>query len=571
MNTGRHLHAIARSLLPALLLAACNLRGQPASPPISPPAATSPAVTSPAAVEHRIGIRLVDGAGEFYDRVTGAKFTPRGMNYIHLAEQPTDDGGRTVYHSLFDPGRYEPALVGEALEKMKEAGYNTVRVFMSQNTIDAPDGGLSDEYLANMADFITQAQANGLFVMPTIDWSPGGRYGQLLLTTCCEQFNMNNAQYLPSGGVRANAAFFQDLVRGLVDQGAPLEAVLSFELRNEMYFDTDFAPFTLTSGSVTTANGKSYDMGSASDRELMVDESTVTFINTVRTAILEADPTALVSVGFFVPSGPNPARIGDARLVSTYPAIWQSEADFIDLHPYPGGELTLQKYVENFEMEGMQEKPILMGEFGVNRGDVPSLSRAAQMAVDWQVESCAYGFDGWLFWTWDTDEQPEFYNAVQDEALIGRNLSPALRPDPCSREGATESEVNLALGKSVTATHSNQSPAENAVDGTGAAWGAGAPPPQWITIDLGATYAVSAIRLSVGQYPNGGTTHEVWVGDRWDGLQKVHVFDGVTSDGELLVFAPDAPLEDVRFVRIVTTHSPSWVAWKEIEVIQAAQ
>jgi len=157
MNTGRHLHAIARSLLPALLLAACNLRGQPASPPISPPAATSPAVTSPAAVEHRIGIRLVDGAGEFYDRVTGAKFTPRGMNYIHLAEQPTDDGGRTVYHSLFDPGRYEPALVGEALEKMKEAGYNTVRVFMSQNTIDAPDGGLSDEYLANMADFITQA------------------------------------------------------------------------------------------------------------------------------------------------------------------------------------------------------------------------------------------------------------------------------------------------------------------------------------------------------------------------------------------------------------------------------
>jgi hypothetical protein len=55
----------------------------------------------------------------------------------------------------------------------------------------------------------------------------------------------------------------------------------------------------------------------------------------VRTGILQLDPTALVSVGFFQPQTPNPTRVGDARLVVTAPAIWNSQADFIDLHAYP--------------------------------------------------------------------------------------------------------------------------------------------------------------------------------------------------------------------------------------------
>jgi hypothetical protein len=32
---------------------------------------------------------------------------------------------------------------------------------------------------------------------------------------------------------------------------------------------------------------------------------------------------------------------------------------------------------------------------------------------------------------------------------------------------------------------------------------------------------------------------------------------------------PAAPLPNVQFVRIVTTHSPSWVSWREIEIIRA--
>ena len=46
-------------------------------------------------------------------------------------------------------------------------------------------------------------------------------------------------------------------------------------------------------------------------------------------------------------------------------------------------------------------------------------------------------------------------------------------------------------------------------------------------------------------------------------IAELHTFDGETSDGDVL---SDACLGCVRFVRITTVASPSWVAWYEIEV-----
>jgi len=31
---------------------------------------------------------------------------------------------------------------------------------------------------------------------------------------------------------------------------------------------------------------------------------------------------------------------------------------------------------------------------------------------DWQVQSCQFGFDGWLLWTWDTEESGNSWNAL---------------------------------------------------------------------------------------------------------------------------------------------------------------
>jgi hypothetical protein len=163
----------------------------------------------------------------------------------------------------------------------------------------------------------------------------------------------------------------------------------------------------------------------------MTDEGLVYFIDQARAAILEVDPTALVTVGFFWPQEPNLARIGDPRFIQTRPAIWDSQSDFVDLHLYPGVELDLQEYVENYGIDGMAAKPIIMGEFGVFTSSYARVEDAAVALQELQIGSCAYGFDGWLLWTWDTAEQAELYTGASGDKLIGRILAPANRPDPC--------------------------------------------------------------------------------------------------------------------------------------------
>lgn len=111
------------------------------------------------------------------------------------------------------------------------------------------------------------------------------------------------------------------------------------------------------------------------------------------------------------------------------------------------------------------------------------------------------------------------------------------------------------------------SPPPNAVDGDQATtWNAGDGPEQWIQIDLATMRSLAGVRLSVAQYPAGMTVHEVWVGSTKSSLHRVHTFRGETQDGDVLTWTPATPLS-VRSVRIVTTESPSWVAWREIDLI----
>ncbi|MBM2844388.1 MAG: putative rhs-related protein, partial [Anaerolineales bacterium] len=111
-----------------------------------------------------------------------------------------------------------------------------------------------------------------------------------------------------------------------------------------------------------------------------------------------------------------------------------------------------------------------------------------------------------------------------------------------------------------------------AVDGDpGTNWNSGGGPLQWIQIDLGASHDIAAIRLTVSQSPPGQTTHVIYgQGEGTAGeLVRLHTFSGSTSDADVLIFAPLEPVRGIRLLRIETTLSPSWVAWREIEVIAA--
>jgi hypothetical protein len=397
-----------------------------------PDPTSSPTQTAISLPEHRIAIRLVDGVGEFFDKETGQTFVPRGANYLHSAQQTMAWGEQRYQDATFATDQYDPDAAGAALQRMHELGYNTVRVFL----IDSVTGFVGNEtdfrpgYVDNLADFLQRAAVNEVYVIFTLDWLPGGRYGELQNRYCCETFTSTNVQLLTPGGVDAHGMVFADLYRALVERDAPIENIISFELRNEVYFSSADAPFTLAQ-RVTTANGKAYDMTSTADRQAMIDEGLVYYIDRARALILETDPTALVSVGFFVPQGPIPVNVGDPRLVATEPAIWQSSADFIDLHAYPGFSLDMAGHVTNFGIKDMQAKPIILGEFGAFHQNYASAAQGARALARWQAESCQYGFDGWLVWQWDTAEDQALWNAIGADEAIAKALAPSLHPDPC--------------------------------------------------------------------------------------------------------------------------------------------
>ena len=70
---------------------------------------------------HFIGVRVVGGSGELYDRRSGKRFVPRGANYVRLAVEG---------HSTLNVGRYSGSRAGKALARMRALGFNAVRVFV---------------------------------------------------------------------------------------------------------------------------------------------------------------------------------------------------------------------------------------------------------------------------------------------------------------------------------------------------------------------------------------------------------------------------------------------------------
>ena len=90
--------------------------------------------------------------------------------------------------------------------------------------------------------------------------------------------------------------------------------------------------------------------------------------------------------------------------------------------------------------------------------------------------------------------------------------------------------------------------------------------PQWYAIGLDQPYLVDRVEMVITQSPPGPTTHEVWLG-HGSGLRTFYkrLSDIHTEDGQTLAVAIDPP-QIVNEVLILTIHSPSWVAWRDLRV-----
>ena len=73
--------------------------------------------------------------------------------------------------------------------------------------------------------------------------------------------------------------------------------------------------------------------------------------------------------------------------------------------------------------------------------------------------------------------------------------------------------------------------------------------------------------LLTAQDPTGQTVHQVQVRNAQGGaFFTVATLSGATQAEQWLRWFPTKPLKGIRWVRIVTTASPSWVAWREVQV-----
>ncbi len=521
---------------------------------------------------HRIGVRVGADQGEFYDTVTGETFVPRGVNFI---DWQAVGGG--YYDYPFRVDSYDAERIRTHFHALALRGYNTVRIFFDHcNTgaqcINNPNGnGLNPAYIDNIVETMHIAGEEGIYLILTSNDLPDeGGYWDISNQGANAQFEgYRNAHYLTEPGVRSAKIYWEDLMQAFTERNAPTEVILGWSLLNEQWFFKNSPPLALNSGTVTTANGQTYDLSDPDQKRMMLVEGIAYYINAVNGVIRSYDPDTLITTGFFAPQFPNETHIGGDWYVDTALLFDLTTLDFYDFHAYPGGDIDVIAQAENFGMPDHPEKPVIMGEVGAFKHIYADTSSAARVLTDWIVTSCTAGFDGWLFW--DYFGAPDViddaaWGMVADDNFLLDVFAPNNQPDACQPVDVPTD--NIALGQPATASRSlPDEPTSNLTDGSDAQWGAGSDAPQWVVIDLGEPQAIREVTLQVAQYPAGETTHQVWAQLSDGRFVLLETLQDSTNDNDLLTITLDQPLSAVQAIRVDSLNSPSWIAWKEISVL----
>jgi subtilisin family serine protease len=95
-------------------------------------------------------------------------------------------------------------------------------------------------------------------------------------------------------------------------------------------------------------------------------------------------------------------------------------------------------------------------------------------------------------------------------------------------------------------------------------WNAGHGAPAWIEFDLGATKCITSVRLTPEQTPEGYVLHYIYAGDY---PNPPFAVAGINDYGRTLEPLSRSVGACGRYLRVETTQSPSWVAWREIEIL----
>ncbi len=394
----------------------------------------------------------------------------KGFNYFPLrrGDHATFDAATRATAAYYDPQRAERMLT-----TLESNGFNTVRVFIIGRAPGVNPGiagdpetqGLYQPYMENVLDFLRRARHHRIYVMPAFGDGelPANRYYQSMLNP--KHREPRNSILFTKEGIAAKVRYVSDFLNEIKSEDPGLlSTFLGIEYQGELLINADQWPFTVTQGTLEMPNGKSYDMAHLEQRWNLANESLRYYHQAVFDAIKQIDPEMLVgesvyprhnySKDVFVPRDPveiseKKHRRGGAQvpLDRFYPPdlvnLGGDAGDFLDIHYYRRNvKLSL---VDDFHAQMRSSlfyslamakirmsKPLIMGEFGAfrkggNTGDFyyacGDLSKVVPQMVETRDLALAMGFKGFLFWTYDTQEQNDMYNAVEQGGVLFKALT----------------------------------------------------------------------------------------------------------------------------------------------------
>jgi hypothetical protein len=389
--------------------------------------------------------------------LNGTLFIPRGANYIRLNGSQEGTSPTTpmkpVYHSTFSSTLFNVTQAKALLTQLSLNGYNIVRVFIDHGDPDRDDAVVQDNYLSkqymdNVATFVQLAAKLNIYTIPTLELFPSytSQYGCNATSLEQKLFPYPNAALFISGCVRAKRQYVIDFLHELQQRLGSLSALGMVFIENELSISVGSQPFIGNETFVKSANGQEYNMKNTSQRLQLYEESARFWSSQVRNGIKSVDENVLVGVGMFTYAAVGKTFASSKNLttckfkedcrVPPRPSAIENVVDVLDVHVYQTPSWTgIADDLVSSDWQSLEKKtPIVMAEFGafrVNPQVFANQTEAATAMVQQQIDSCVFGFSGWLFWTADTWEQPILWNFVS-APKIGEYLSPNARFDPCS-------------------------------------------------------------------------------------------------------------------------------------------
>lgn len=365
--------------------------------------------------------------GRTFQTSEGKPFVPFGVNYY----RPGTGWAPQVWK------KFDAEATRGDFARMKEAGVNCVRVFLSYGSFCNTRGKLDPEGLAKFDQFLEIAEATGIYIHPTGPDHWEGTPDWARVDRIADENTLSGLEL-----------FWKDFAARYRDRNV----IFAYDLRNEpeVMWDTPsmrgkwgawlkakYHSLEALSGAWGSTNkvvnfadalpptpGKSSE-AAALDYQLFREQIADDWTARQVAAIKSADPRALVTVGLIQWSVPS--CLPRAEHYSGFRPERQARLlDFLEVHFYPldhgayeyrdeESEGRNLAYLENVVAEVARAgKPVVIGEFGWHGGGKPRFDNSRhpfaseEQQARWcrrLVESTAGLATGWL--NWGFYDQPE--------------------------------------------------------------------------------------------------------------------------------------------------------------------